>query len=528
MCIDSMCIRCTSSLCHALTVRFYGWLFVAGPGRGPGAGQASARVMQAPEFGRSTEDAVDALFEALFPLFDRDHSGFADHTDVIAALQCAVHTPEEAVRALARVSESGHVDEPRLRQLLQSCVPLLPQWPSPAAEHVRDVDSRHVQLVKFALAIVRDFEKRATERGQFVAAAQARDVGRQIREAEQQRAFQMLEDRKLMQRSTLRKGQAHEANDFNEAWTGRMGEFNKHAKRAVEALREQHEAAVGELLETQRPVLLEHFKQHHRSKEALDCLKTIERFASAGEYTQAYEREQVYEGLVRRDGQDAENLAEIELQKRLGVMRWQQKLEVRALMTKIERIRSEHRGQWEDGLSKLVLSQRTMLSELNSRQHRETRQTAKAVRSMLEPSLVPADRNPHVLHSNLALLSPRASTPRGSHAREQRGGDRQPPQRGGGTPILLQRPSRMLHPPMLKPGIKPGMRTGRAVTAHDMTARPASHGSPRRLASAEAGSYPSSVPSSPNSAFPPRLFTSEHIPATSPRAKLTPRSLQSR
>ena len=47
-------------------------------------------------------------------------------------------------------------------------------------------------------------------------------------------------------------------------------------------------------------------------------------------------------------------------------------------MTKIERIRSEHRGQWEDGLAKLVLAQKTMLSELSCRQHRETRQCVRA------------------------------------------------------------------------------------------------------------------------------------------------------
>uniref|UniRef100_A0A7S2GTC3 EF-hand domain-containing protein n=1 Tax=Haptolina brevifila TaxID=156173 RepID=A0A7S2GTC3_9EUKA len=458
----------------------------------------------------SAAHSAELLFEQLFPLFDRDGSGFADHADVTAALQCAVHTPEEAARVLARVSESGHLDQRRLRELLESCMPPLPHWPGPpAAVHVRDVTSRHVRLVKFVLAIVRNFERRETERGGFVAAAQARDISRRIREAEQQRAFQMLESRKSIQRSTLRKGQANEAHEFNEAWTGRMGEFNKHAKRAVEALRAQHEAAVQELLDTQRPQLLAHFKQHNRSKEALDAQKVIERLSVTGNYAEAVQREKRLEELVRRDAADAESLAEVELQKRLSVLQWQQKLEVRALMTKIERIRSEHRGQWEDGLSKLVLSQRTMLTELNSRQHRETRQTATAVRSMLQPSSLPADRQATPLHSNLALLSPRASTPRDPSPRGEQ--PQRPSNRQAAltAPIVLQRPSRMQK------------ASPAAIVA--MAATGSLH-SPRCLPSADASGL-GPLPS-PTATYPPRPFTSEHVPLRSSRgSKLTPRPL---
>jgi len=462
--------------------------------------------LRSPE--ESAAISVDALFEQLFPLFDRDNSGFADHADVTAALRCAMRTPEEAARVLARVSESGHLDQPRLRELLESCVPPLAKRRGPvgaaSAASAPEVSSRHVRLVKFVLAIVKDFEKRTTERGEFVAAAQARDVGRRVRELEQQRSFRMLEDRKRAQRYTLRQGQAGEASEFNEAWTARMGEFNKHAKRAVAVLREQHEAAVQDLVETQRPVLVAHYKQHHRSKEALDAQAVLHRLTQVEEFLEAKRFKKRLEDLTRRDADEAEELAEEELTKKLDVLRWQQKLEVRGLMTKIERIRSEHRGQWEDGLAKLVLAQKTMLSELSCRQHRETRQTASAVRSMLEPSLLPVDRSAHPQRSNLALLSPRASTARADFAGR----------RGGGVPppaAPMVRPSRMGKLATAGLSMGPGRFVVSGAASRPLTATSAM------------------VPPSPNVTFPPRPFTSEHVPgAPSPRARMmTPRPLTS-
>ena len=54
--------------------------------------------------------------------------------------------------------------------------------------------------------------------------------------------------------------------------------------------------------------------------------------------------------------------AEDELRKKLEVHRWHQRIELNGLMTKCDRIRAEHRSQWEHGLAKLVLAQRNALA----------------------------------------------------------------------------------------------------------------------------------------------------------------------
>ena len=198
--------------------------------------------------------AADALFEALFPLLDRDGSGWASEEDVIAALICSVGTEERARVALARVTESGHVDQRCLRELIEAQMP--PQTGENGAQW-------HVRLVRFVLAIIRDFEKRAIDRGDFVASAEGREVARHVREMEQRRAFATLEALKREQHGGLRRGQVAEARQFNKEWTVRMAEFNNHARRAVAELRARHEAAVEGFIAEHRPQMHDQFKRTH-------------------------------------------------------------------------------------------------------------------------------------------------------------------------------------------------------------------------------------------------------------------------
>lgn len=328
--------------------------------------------------------AADALFETLFPLLDRDGSGFAAEVDVLGALRCTCRTDDLARRALARVTESGHVDPPRLREIVEGQVPM------------RENDtgaSWHERLVKLVLAIVRDFEKRATERGEFVASAESREVARHLREMEQRRAYATLEALKKSQHEGLRKGQVKEARDFNRSWTVRMAEFNKHARRAVTELRSRHETAIEEYVAAQRPVLVAKLQRTHKATDTLDAQKVLARLSLAEQFDEAGKYARKVDQLQRRDADEAHSLADVELEKKLDVMRWQHKLELRGLLTKISRLRSEHRGAWEEGLSRLVLAQRNMLSTLDMKQQREAKRTAAAVRSMLTPLLTERPEN---------------------------------------------------------------------------------------------------------------------------------------
>ena len=273
--------------------------------------------------------AADALFEALFPLLDRDGSGWASEEDVIAALICMVGTEERARVALARVTESGHVDQRCLRELIEAQMP--PQTGENGAQW-------HVRLVRIVIAIIRDFEKRAIDRGDFVASAEGREVARHVREMEQRRAFATLEALKREQHGGLRRGQVAEARQFNKEWTVRMAEFNNHARRAVAELRARHEAAVEAFVAEHRPQMHDQFKRTHHALETLDAKFTLTRLTLAEEFTEANKYAKRVQQLTRRDAEEAATLSELALQKKLDVLRWQQNLELRGLLAKVARL----------------------------------------------------------------------------------------------------------------------------------------------------------------------------------------------
>ena len=89
--------------------------------------------------------SAERLHDLLFGLLDRDHSGYVDEADVVAALQCQLRSTMHASLALARVSEEGHVDALKLRALLEGLLPT-----------TGDATTQHERLVRLVLAVVKD------------------------------------------------------------------------------------------------------------------------------------------------------------------------------------------------------------------------------------------------------------------------------------------------------------------------------------------------------------------------------------
>ena len=348
----------------------------------------------------SNEDLASAcaaaIHDHLFALLDRDQSGHADEADVVAALQCQLGSFEKATQALARVSEEGHVDPPKLRALLESSVP-----PSAHSSELQ----RHEQVMRLILAIVRDFERRATARGEFELAGKARACGKEIRATEERRSLFVLMRQHEEERVFLGRSQKEEAKDFNRSWKNRMEEFSKLAAHAIEEMHEKHKNAVAAYIETNRPLLVHHFKLHAKDKDLLDAKRVLKRLAISGDFDTCERYRKHVEGQEQKDSDAAVAKAEGELAKKVEVQRWHQRLELKALMTKCERIRSEHRSQWEDGLARLVLTQKNMIAECDARHARESKRAHVAIRATLEPSLKPTARI--ATHQNFSLLSPR-------------------------------------------------------------------------------------------------------------------------
>lgn len=378
-----------------------------------------------PIFQMAAQASLTALYQPLFALFDRDRSGFADEADVIAVLKSRLGSEKGAEDALARVTASGQITASQLQALLEATLPDAPEA------------VRHQQTVRLLLAVVKDFEQRATLRGEFALAAEAQDCANSLRSIEEQRALFVMQQQQQRELEVLVQQHDTDASRFNQAWKQRMDEFSNLASRAVEEMRARHENSVEDFLSTHRSNLVEHFRRHAKDKDTLDSERVLHRLAKSHEYAACEEYAKQVHGKVRKDHEAAAGRAEEELQRRLEVHRWHMRRELKGLVTKCERIRAEHRGQWEDGLAKLILAQKNKVADVRARHMREGTRAQQVIRAALEPSLPPVQRVE--AHQNLALLSPRSTAKSGQW----------PP------PVVapMQRPSRMASPRVVRPNL---------------------------------------------------------------------------
>lgn len=351
----------------------------------------------------TTEQARADIFGLLFQLFDRDCSGLADEADAMAALQCRVGDADRARSLLARVSSEGLLDASRLRKLIEGLEPEVDEYADGAESGAA---GRHERLIRLLLAIARDFERRASARGEFALSTRAREIEHEMRLVEERRALRDLTTRHAAEREHVQREQKKEAHTFNREWKRRIGTFNAQASAAVAQMRERHDDEATELVELQRSQLLATSVQHCAARETLDAQRTLRRLQQSGQFNgQMRKAEREVKQRVKLDQQRAAEAAEGDLQKKVEIHKWQQGLELRGLIQKLDRLRNGHRTAWEEGLSKLVLSQRNVLADVQARHAREIKHTAAAMKHVLQPAVRPSQRAEP--HHNLSLLSPR-------------------------------------------------------------------------------------------------------------------------
>jgi hypothetical protein len=171
------------------------------------------------------------LWSAVFKLYDRDNSGFADEGDTIAAMVTMGREREQARRMLARRCDDGRPNLELFQVLLEECVSL----------NLGDVDISasdwQRELVKHLLGVLKEFERRALARGEFMIAAESRHRVKQLKEVEERRQKEEMVVRQGTEKSGVAEAHVREAVEFNKAWTTNMSEFELRATQIVQELR---------------------------------------------------------------------------------------------------------------------------------------------------------------------------------------------------------------------------------------------------------------------------------------------------
>jgi len=334
------------------------------------------------------------LWSTVFKLYDRDNSGFADQGDTIAAMVTMGHAPEVARQMLTRRCDDGLPNLELFQLLLEECVSLNGGVDIGASGWQKE-------LVKHLLGVLKEFEKRALARGEFMIAAESRHRVKQLKETEELRQKDEMVVRQGTEKSGVAEAHVREAVEFNKAWTTNMSEFELRATQIVQELRDKQEAALVAIVETTRVEAKARVKP---SKAVLDLIKTQERLARSGNYLEAQKIEKKVHENLRKDASSMQATADEGAAKKVDVFKRQQRLEIEGLVARIERGRAEHKGHWAQGAARLMQSHKNMVTDLNLRQNLEANKVAVAIKS----SMVPVMKGRSV--------SPRSKTPKNAYA----------------------------------------------------------------------------------------------------------------
>ena len=186
------------------------------------------------------------LWQAVFKLYDRDSSGFADECDTVAAMISTGCPPAMARDMLARVCEDGRANLLSFQMLLEECVAIN------LADKTASTSAAARELVRHLLCVLKDFEQRAMARGEFMSAAESRHCIKQIKEMEEARQKQEMALRQSAEKSGVEEAHVMEAIEFNKAWTKNIEEFEHRALKIVQELTARQEAALAAFVEKTR------------------------------------------------------------------------------------------------------------------------------------------------------------------------------------------------------------------------------------------------------------------------------------
>ena len=306
-------------------------------------------------------ESTEAIWQHLFALFDRDHSGLLDEADVAAAIRSTGTSEDLTRRALAGVSAGGRVEPARFRELLEQHIDAAIGRGADAAAG-RPKGAR----VRYYLGVLRDFERRATARGEFMIAAEARHYAKGVRQSEEVRQKEVMAGRLSRERDGVQEAHVLEAVEFNRAWTTNMEEFEARARGLLDDLRVRHEAALAEFIERCRA---EQPKAGRHSKAMLELLQVQDKLARSGNYVEAQKCQRKMRALARQEAASVAEVAEETVRRKIEAFKSAQKLEAEALSARIDRGRSEHRNHWAQGAARLMQSHKNMLTDLSLRQN---------------------------------------------------------------------------------------------------------------------------------------------------------------
>ena len=306
--------------------------------------------------------------------------------DLAAALVCTGASQKTAKIAIQTLLEKykQNLSCAAVAELLMDAV-------QKAVGHEPTEDMKERLQTNLILGILKDFERRSITIEDFDGAAEARFYANEFRDLAQERMKQHIASRHTAELDSLLESHVVEAVKFNQAWASTNKEFESEAHSLIEELRKKQDVARDGFHSRQEENAQVRVKQ---TREMIELKQVQGRLARSGNYVDAQRYQRKIGALKREDSQGRKAQAEAYVKKKMEAFNAAQKVEMDALLARVDRSRRELRARWTRGADRLMQSHKNMLNGISSRHTLETNQADTILRSELAPLIYERKRSP--------------------------------------------------------------------------------------------------------------------------------------
>lgn len=223
------------------------------------------------------------------------------------------------------------------------------------------------------------YRKQCEMNGEYVEAQKARRKYEELRQKEEERQRQLVEQAQNHEMSEVEQAQKGQFLGFSAAWDKYMADYESTAYMSLDRLKEQH---AGELAMFQDRLRTQPKVAKH-SRELLELRRKQAALAALGQYEEAYKVKDSADHLEEWEMARGASLVGDSASRQEARLRQQQQKALAALLKRIQRDRGEQIRHRQTDSQRLIQRNKNLKADLAKKQHLEFCRAEAAIKSIM-------------------------------------------------------------------------------------------------------------------------------------------------
>eukprot|EP00928_Gymnodinium_smaydae_P047772 TRINITY_DN31907_c0_g1_i1.p1 TRINITY_DN31907_c0_g1~~TRINITY_DN31907_c0_g1_i1.p1 ORF type:complete len:438 (+),score=143.45 TRINITY_DN31907_c0_g1_i1:86-1315(+) len=324
--------------------------------------------------GDGTYHSQISSIQQIFARFDNEGSGrvMLDRVpDLISALGRDARAGLEVQKRLRHEASAGDKSLVTFEEVVQT----LKSVEEAATQNVEAEMTTPLTLLKRLDA----YCKRCEQTGEYVEAQKARRKYEELREKEEERQLQLVEQAQRHEMAEVEEAQKKQFLGFSAAWDKYMADYESTAYMSLERLKEQHAVEFAQFQEKLRSQM----KSCKLSRELLELRRKQEQLAKMNRYEEAWRVKEAGDNLEEWELARSASLVSDSARRAEMQQRQQQQKALAALLKRVQRDRGEQIRHRQQDSQRLIQRNKNLKVDLAKKQHLEYQRAEAAIKSIL-------------------------------------------------------------------------------------------------------------------------------------------------